>query len=78
MFNVLKQVIGLDTFALYYPLLLAVIIAQMGYVFSGVFVIVAIVSILIVKKITDKIQLLVNARKAFLISVYVLLSLAIL
>lgn len=77
-FNVLKQVIGFDTFTLYYPLLLAIIISQMGYVFSGMFAAVAIIAIFLVRKITNKIQLLVNAKKAFLISVYVLLSLAML
>lgn len=77
-FNILKQVVGLDTFTLYYPFLLAIIIAQMGYVFTGMFSVAALLSVFLTRIITNKILLLLNAKKAFLISLYTLISLAML
>lgn len=75
-FNILKQIVGWDTFSLYHPFLFAIIIAQMGYAFSLSFAIISMVSIYLVRLITTKIPLLVNAKKSFLISLYTLLSLA--
>ena len=72
-FNILKQVVGFDVFSIYYPMMLAIIFAQMGEKFSLVFVILAIISVLLVRFITRHIQLLFNARKAFLVSMYILL-----
>ncbi len=73
-YNIWKQVIGLDTFSLYYPILLAIIASQLGIKFAIAFVIIAFLSIFLVKVITNKIQLLLNAEKAFLVSIYTLLS----
>lgn len=73
-YNILKQVIGLDTFLLYFPLLLAIIASQLGLKFTLAFVLIAFFSIAVVHVITNKIQLLLNAEKAFLVSVYTLVS----
>ena len=75
-FNILKQIIGLDTFSVYYPLLFAIIVSQMGYTFSLVFAVLAVISVIVSNAITNRIQLLVNAKKAFLISMYIFLLLA--
>ena len=75
-FNILKQIIGLDTFSVYYPLLFAIIVSQMGYTFSLVFAALAVISVIVSNAITNRIQLLVNAKKAFLISMYIFLLLA--
>lgn len=71
--NIFKQVIGFDVFMIHYPLFLALIFSQFGLIFTTSFIVIAIVSILLVRLITNKIQLLVNAKKAFLISMYILL-----
>lgn len=75
-FNILKQIIGLDTFSVYYPLLFAIIVSQMGYTFSLVFAALAVISVIVSNAITNRIQLLVNAKKAFLLSMYIFLLLA--
>ena len=75
-FNILKQIIGLDTFSVYYPLLFAIIVSQMGYTFSLAFAALAVISVIVSNAITNRIQLLVNAKKAFLISMYIFLLLA--
>lgn len=72
-FNIFKQVIGFDVFSIYYPMLLAIIASQMGLSFSVAFIALAVLAFVIVKFISEKIQLLFNAKKSFLISVYILL-----
>lgn len=74
-FNIFKQVIGFDVFSIYHPMLLAIIISQIGLAFGLAFILIAVISFYIVKFITNKIQLLYNARKSFLISVYILMTL---
>lgn len=71
--NIFKQVIGLDVFMIYYPIFLGIIFSQMGLYFTIGFLFIAVFSILIVRLILRKIQLLVNAKKAFLVSVYILM-----
>ena len=71
--NIFKQVIGLDVFMIYYPVFLGIIFSQMGIIFTFAFIVIAFMAILLVRLISTKIQLLVNAKKAFLVSVYVLL-----
>lgn len=73
-FNIFKQVIGFDVFSIYYPILLAIIISQFGLPFSLAFICIAIISFVVVKLLSDKIQLLFNAKKSFLISVYILFT----
>lgn len=72
-FNILKQVIGLDVFMIYYPMLLAMIISQFGIRFSLAFIMISLLSLGLMRLLSSRIQLLVNARKAVLVSVYVLL-----
>lgn len=73
LFNILKQVIGLDTFSMYYPILFSVIFTQMGINFTLFFICIAVISIVLVDWVTERyIQLLINAKKSFLISVYIL------
>lgn len=76
--NIFKQVIGLDVFSVYYPLLLAIIFSQMGLSFSLVFLVIALISLILVSVITQRIQLLVTARKSFLVSTYVLITFLVL
>lgn len=71
--NVLKQIVGMDVFMLYYPILLGIIFSQLGLELTFLFILIAIISLILVRLLTSRIQLLINAKKSFLISVYILL-----
>jgi len=74
LFNILKQVVGVYVFRIYYPIILAIILSQSGVSFSMVFVVVAFLSLVVVGAITRRIHLLFNAKRALLVSVYVLFA----
>ncbi len=74
LFNIFKQVVGVYVFGIYYPIILAIILSQIGISFSLVFAGVALLALGIVALITRKIYLLFNAKRALLVSVYILFA----
>ena len=75
--NILKQVIGFNVFGIYYPILFAVTVASLG-ISAFIFIVIALFSILIVNTFAKKVHLLLHAKRALLISLYIALFLFIL
>lgn len=73
--NFLKQVIGMYVFSIYYPILYAVILFQMWWTFTVAFSILVVASLFLVHIVTKKVQLLFNAKRSLLMSIYILLIL---
>jgi hypothetical protein len=75
--NVLKQVIGFNVFGIYYPILFAITVASFG-ISAFIFIAIAFLSIVIVNSFSNKVHLLLHAKRALLISLYIALFLFIL
>ena len=75
--NILKQVIGFNVFGIYYPILFAITVASLG-ISAFIFIVIALFSILIVNTFAKKVHLLLHAKRALLISLYIALFLFIL
>lgn len=76
--NILKQVIGFHVFGIYYPILTAITIVALGFQWALIFIGIGFISILVVNLFTRKVHLLLHAKRALLISVYILLFLIVL
>lgn len=70
--NILRQVVGFPVFGIYAPILMGIIWTQLGTSFTGVFFLIAGLSFLSGEYITHRIHLLFNAKRALLISLYIL------
>lgn len=75
--NFLKQIVGLNVFGIYYPVLFAITISLLG-ISAFVFIAIGFFSILLVNAFSKKIHLLLHAKRSLLISLYILLFLFIL
>lgn len=73
-YNISKQIVGIYVFGMYYPLVFAVIITIMGIRFTGAFILVALLAIGLTSLITKHVHLLFNARRALLVSIYILIG----
>ncbi len=73
--NFLKQVVGMYVFSIYYPILFAIILLQMGIAFTLAFSVLVVVSLCIVHVVSKRVQLLFNAKRSLLFSIYILLIL---
>lgn len=69
--NFMKQVIGFNVFWIYYPILLAITIVLLWGSWTLLFIVIGFVSILIVNFFSKKIHLLLHAKRALLISIYI-------
>lgn len=76
--NILKQVVGFNVFGIYYPVLLALTIVSIGRSGALVFMLIGFVSIVIVNLFSKKVHLLLHAKRALLISLYIMLFLFVL
>lgn len=77
MLNVLKQIVGLNVFWIYYPILFAITLSILGYstlIFVGIW----FISLLLVNIFSKQVHLLIHAKRALLISLYIALFLFIL
>ncbi|PID83948.1 hypothetical protein CSB09_03470 [Candidatus Gracilibacteria bacterium] len=72
-FNIFKQVIGLYVFGIYYPILFALILTHISSKLAVLFFIIAFIASFFVLFISRWIHLLFNAKRALLISIYILL-----
>lgn len=75
--NILKQIIGLNVFGIYYPILLGITLASF-WLSALVFILIWFLSIILVNLLGNKVHLLIHAKRALLISLYILLFLVIL
>ena len=75
--NILKQIIWFHVFGIYYPILFAITIVSLG-VSAFIFITIGFLSIVIINLFSKKIHLLLHAKRALLISVYIVLFLFIL
>ncbi len=75
--NIFKQMIGFNVFGIYYPILFAITIVSLG-ISAFIFIAIAFISIIIVNLFSKKIHLLLHAKRALLISLYIALFLFIL
>ncbi len=75
--NIFKQIIGLNVFGIYYPILLGITLASF-WLSALVFIGIGLISILLVNLLSAKVHLLIHAKRALLISLYILLFLLIL
>lgn len=75
--NILKQVIGFNVFGIYYPILFAITVSSLG-ISAFIFIVIAFLSIFIVNSFARKVHLLLHAKRALLISLYIALFLFIL
>lgn len=73
--NFLKQVVGFNVFGIYYPVLLALAIASIGRSGAFIFLFIGLVSIAAVNLFSKKVHLLLHAKRALLISLYIVLFL---
>lgn len=73
--NFMKQVIGFNVFWIYYPVLLAVTIASVGFSSAAIFMIIGFISIISVNLFSKKVHLLLHAKRSLLISIYIMLFL---
>jgi hypothetical protein len=69
--NFIKQIIGLNVFGIYYPVLFAVILAAVWFP-SIIFIFFWLLSILSVNIFSRKVHLLLHAKRSLLISIYIL------
>lgn len=76
--NILKQIVGLNVFGIYYPILLAITIIALGPSAALIFIVIGFLSIIAINAFTKKVHLLLHAKRALLISFYVLLFLLVL
>ena len=75
--NILKQIVGLNVFWIYYPILFAITLSVLGYstlIFVGIW----FISLLLVNIFSKYVHLLIHAKRALLISLYIALFLFIL
>jgi hypothetical protein len=72
--NVIKQIVWLNVFGIYYPILFAIVLSILGPA-SLSFIMIGFFSILLVNLFTRKVHLLINAKRALLISLYIFLFL---
>ncbi|MBP9779223.1 hypothetical protein KBD33_01200 [Candidatus Gracilibacteria bacterium] len=75
--NILKQIVGFNVFGIYYPILFAITVSLLG-VSAIIFILIGFFSILCVNFFSHKIHLLLHAKRALLISLYIALFLFIL
>lgn len=73
--NFLKQVVGFNVFGIYYPVLLAITLVSLGISGAAIFMLIGFISIVIVNFFSKKVHLLLHAKRALLISLYILLFL---
>jgi hypothetical protein len=76
--NILKQIIGFNVFGIYYPILFAITVVALGISGAFVFIFIGFSSIVVVNLFTKKVHLLLHAKRALLISLYILLFLVVL
>ena len=76
--NILKQVIGFSVFGIYYPILFAITIVALGFSGAFIFILIGFFSITLVNLFTKRVHLLLHAKRALLISLYILLFLLVL
>lgn len=76
--NFFKQVVGFNVFGIYYPVLLALTIVSIGRSGAFIFLLIGFVSIVIVNLFSKKVHLLIHAKRALLISLYIMLFLFVL
>ena len=76
--NILKQIIGFNVFGIYYPILFAITVVALGLSGAFVFIFIGFSSIVVVNLFTKKVHLLLHAKRALLISLYILLFLLVL
>jgi hypothetical protein len=69
--------IGFNVFGIYYPILFAITVALLG-ISAFIFIAIAFISIIVVNLFSRKIHLLLHAKRALLISLYIALFLFIL
>ena len=73
----MKQIIGLNVFGIYYPILLGITLASF-WLSALVFILIWFLSIILVNLLGNKVHLLIHAKRALLISLYIVLFLVIL
>ena len=74
----MKQVIGFSVFGIYYPILFAITIVALGFSGALIFILIGFFSITLVNLFTKRVHLLLHAKRALLISLYILLFLLVL
>ena len=74
----MKQVIGFSVFGIYYPILFAITIVALGFSGAFIFILIGFFSITLVNLFTKRVHLLLHAKRALLISLYILLFLLVL
>lgn len=70
--NIMKQIVWLNVFGIYYPILFAIVLSIL-WPSSLTFIAIWFLSIILVNLFTRKVHLLINAKRALLISLYIVL-----
>ncbi|EKD44528.1 MAG: hypothetical protein ACD_71C00111G0003 [uncultured bacterium (gcode 4)] len=76
--NFLKQIVGFNVFGIYYPVLFALTIVSLGFSTAFMFISIGFISIIAINLFSKKVHLLLHAKRALLVSIYILLLLLIL
>lgn len=76
--NILRQIVGFNVFGTYYPILFAITIISLGVYPAFIFMMIGFFSILFVNIFSKRIHLLLHAKRALLISIYIVLLLFVL
>lgn len=76
--NFLKQIVGFNVFGIYYPVLFALVAVSLGFSTAFMFICIGFTSIILVNLFSKKIHLLLHAKRALLISIYILFLLLVL
>ena len=76
--NFFKQVIGFNVFGIYYPVLFALVAVTLGFSTALMFISIGFTSIIIINIFSKKVHLLLHAKRALLISIYILFLLLVL
>ena len=76
--NFLKQIVGFDVFGIYYPVLFALTVVSLGFSTAFMFISIGFISIIAINLFSKKVHLLLHAKRALLISIYILLLLLVL
>lgn len=76
--NFLKQIVGFNVFGIYYPVLFALVAVTLGFSTAFMFISIGFISIIIINLFSKKVHLLLHAKRALLISIYILFLLLVL
>ncbi|NDK19336.1 hypothetical protein GW819_00680 [Candidatus Gracilibacteria bacterium] len=76
--NFLKQIVGFNVFGIYYPVLFALVAVSLGFSTAFMFISIGFISIIIINVFSKRVHLLLHAKRALLISIYILFLLLVL